>query len=84
MNLRVLPHKIAILAATCAFGAAWLVGLASGVSIDCISLRAVLAAAAFWFMGLMAGRLIVNSICDAFSEQLQARNRAGGNRGGDK
>jgi hypothetical protein len=84
MNLRVLPHKIAILAAMGAFGAAWLVGLACGVSIDSISLRAVLAAAAFWFMGLVAGRLIVNSICDAFSEQVQARNRAAAGRGGDK
>lgn len=83
MNLKILPHKIALLAATCAFGAAWLVGIACKVSIDVISLRAVLAAAAFWFMGLMAGRMIVNSICDAISEQIQAVNQAGA-KAGDK
>jgi hypothetical protein len=82
MNLHVLPHKLAILAAVCAFGAAWVVGLSCDVPIDRISLRALLAAAAFWAMGLMAGRLIVNGICEAFSEQAQARDRAGEQRGG--
>jgi len=83
MNLHVLPHKLALLSALLAFGIAWGVGLALGVPIDTISWRALLAAAAFWAMGIVAGRLVVNAVCEAFAEQVRARNRAGGKKGGE-
>ncbi len=83
MNLHVLPHKLALLGAVCAFGVAWMIGLLCDVPIDRVSLRALLAAAAFWAMGIVAGRLIVNTICEAFAEQVQSQDRSGAKGGGE-
>jgi len=70
MNLSVLPQKLGIAAATGAFGIAWLVGLINDVPIHSISLRAIIAAGMFWAVGFMAGKVLVNSICDAITEQF--------------
>lgn len=70
MDLSTLPQRLAILAAVGAFGIVWLVGLICDVPIHCVSLRAVIAATVFWVVGLMGGKVLVNSICDAITRQL--------------
>ena len=72
LNLRTMPQKTAILLALLAFGVAWAVGLANGVPVHHISLRAAAAGAVFWLVGLIAGRVFLNSVCDALSEHLHA------------
>lgn len=69
MKLHLVPHQLAILAATAAFGVAWLAGLAADVPVDAIAWRAILAAGAFWLLGLLAGRMVLDAIIDAMGEQ---------------
>lgn len=70
MNLQALPHVLGILLAAGAFGVAWLVGVLSDVPLDRIALRAVIGAAVFWALGIVAGRIWVDGICEAMSDRL--------------
>ena len=71
MNLQILPHKIAFVLSMVAFGVVWLVGLAANVTGEALALRALLAGAGFWALGLMMGRVFVNGISEALSEHLE-------------
>lgn len=70
MNLQLLPHAIGIALAAAAFGLVWLVGMLSDVPVDRIALRAVIGAAVFWLMGIVAGRILVDAICEAVSDRV--------------
>jgi len=70
INLQVLPQRLAFLSAGLAFVTVWIVGLVYGVPVYRISLRAVAGAGVFWLIGLAAGRIFLDKVCDAVSEQL--------------
>ena len=70
MNLHTLPHVLGVLLACGAFGVAGLVGFLSDVPLDRIALRAVVGAAVFWALGILAGRIWVDGICEAMSDRF--------------
>ena len=70
MNLQMLPHVIGVLLALLAFGVAGVAGILSDVPPDVVALRAVIAAAIFWGLGIIAGRVLLDSVCEAMSEQV--------------
>lgn len=72
MNLNVLPHVMGIGLAGVAFAVSWVAGLLSGVPAPVVSLRAAVAAIVFWLLGLLAGRMLVNGLCEAVTERLRA------------
>ena len=85
MNLELIPPVFAILLSVGAFAVAWMVGLGSDVPAHAIALRATVAAAVFWLLGLIAGKIFLNCVYAAVGEQMaqrQARNEQGGNGNG--
>ena len=78
MSLRLIPHMLAILLSGGAFGAAWLVGLASDVPLPVIALRAAAGAAVFWLVGLIVGKVLVSSVYAAIGEHMAARQHKNG------
>jgi hypothetical protein len=85
MNLGLLPPVFAILLSVGAFAVAWMVGLACDVPAHAIALRATAAAAAFWLVGLVAGKIFLNCVYAAIGEQMaqrQAKSQPGGNGNG--
>ncbi len=70
MNLQVMPQRLAIALGVGAFLIVWAAGLLGEVPAYRISLRAVAAAAVFGVAGLVGGRILLNSICEAFGEHL--------------
>jgi hypothetical protein len=85
MNLGLIPPVFAILLSVGAFAVAWMVGLASGVPAHAIALRATAAAAAFWLLGLVAGKMLLKCVYAAIGEQMaqrRAKNQQGGNGNG--
>ncbi|MGO8702616.1 MAG: hypothetical protein ACLQVA_02265 [Candidatus Brocadiia bacterium] len=85
MNLELIPPVFAVLLSVGAFAVAWMVGLASDVPAHAIALRATAAAAAFWLLGLLAGKFFLNCVYAAVGEQMaqrQAKNQQGGNGNG--
>jgi hypothetical protein len=85
MNLGLLPPVLAILFSVGAFAVAWMVGLASDVPAHAIALRATVAAAVFWLIGLVVGKIFLNCVYAAIGEQMaqrQAKIPQGGNGNG--
>jgi hypothetical protein len=86
MNLELIPPVLAILLSVGAFAVAWMAGLASDVPAHAIALRATAAAAAFWLLGLVAGKIFLHCVYAAVGEQMaqrQARDQQGGNGNGN-
>ena len=82
MNLELFPAVFAIVLSVGAFAVAWMVGLACDVPAHAIALRATAAAAVFWLLGLIAGKIFVNCVYAAIGEQMaeqQAKNQQAGN-----
>jgi hypothetical protein len=77
MSLNVLPHRLGLLLALTAFAVTWAVGLCCGVPVDATALRSVLAGAAFWVAGMFAGRIILNSVSEAISDQMYQNDKDG-------
>jgi hypothetical protein len=85
MNLELIPPVLAILLSVGAFAVVWLIGLACDVPAHAIALRAMVAAAAFWLLGLVAGKIFLHCVYTAVGEQMaqrQAKNQQGGNGNG--
>jgi putative Mn2+ efflux pump MntP len=85
MNLELIPPVLAIVLSVSAFAVAWMVGLASDVPAHAIALRATAAAAVFWLLGLVAGKIFLNCMVAAIGEQMaqrQAKHQLGGNGNG--
>ena len=85
MNLQVLPQRLAFLSSAAAFVLTWVTGLVCEVPLHRISLRAVTGAAIFWILGLVAGKIFLNNVCDALSEQMygpqdEEKPRSGGRK----
>ena len=85
MNLQVLPQRLAFLSSAGAFVLTWVTGLISEVPVHRISLRAVAGAAVFWVIGLVVGKVFLNNVCDALSEQMyspqdEEKPRSGGRK----
>ena len=75
MNLSAMPHRFALIGSLLAFGVVWGVGLAANVALHTISLRAVIAAGFAWALGYLAGKLVVNALCDAMVQRLYEKNK---------
>jgi len=86
MNLSAMPQRFALIGSLLAFGIVWAVGLAADVALHTISLRAVIAAGFAWAFGYLAGKLVVNTLCDAMVQRLyekdKERDRASAGGGG--
>ena len=75
MNLSVMPHRFALIGSLLAFGVVWGVGLAADVALHTISLRAVIAAGFAWALGYLAGKVVVNALCDAMVQRLYEKDK---------
>jgi len=82
MNLNGLPQCLALGLSALAFGLAWAVGLLSGVPPHWVALRSLAAAGCFWVFGLVLGRTLLNSLCDAIGEGLRRRRNDRGRTDG--
>ena len=84
MSIHLLPQKLAVLAALTAFGVAAVAGFFNDVPIHVVAFRAALAGAAFWALGLAAGRVVMDGICEAIGQTLatdeQPQTRTGGKK----
>ena len=85
MNLRSLPQCLGLGLSACAFVVAWSVGLLCGVPVHRVALRCIAAAGCFWLFGVLAGRALLNGICDAIGERLhRGRGNTERNNGGTR
>ncbi len=85
MNFNCLPQCLGLGLSICAFAVVWSVGLLCGVPTHRLALRAIAAAGCFWLFGLLAGRALLNGLCDAIGERLyRTRGNKERNRGGTK
>jgi len=75
MNLSAIPQRLALIGSLVAFLVVWTVGLAADVALHTISLRAVIAAAFAWALGYLAGKAVVNALCDAMVQHLYEKDK---------
>jgi len=83
MNLELIPPMFAVLLSVGAFAVAWMVGLASDVPAHAIAFRATAAAAAFWLLGLVAGKMFLKCVYAAIGEQMAQRRAKNQQQGGN-
>jgi len=70
MPLPFLPHLLGLALASLAFALVWLTGVLGQVTADHVAWRALAAAAIFWIVGRIAGRIVLNALSDAIGERF--------------